>query len=164
MIQNQRQIYVCLHVSLVGVFVRWFVCADWFKHLMTVWPCQQHIAALKSEIKTCPNESKKPLRQVSWAFSALIRARKYSQRKLLRELLSAGFQGKMDFMYLPIDPRTRASRGFAFCNFTSPQARSKKESGWSNGPNQKPEMLLVPICSGLACKAYKILHMYIICY
>ena len=68
MIQNQRQIYVCLHVSLVGVFVRWFVCADWFKHLMTVWPCQQHIAALKSEIKTGPNESKKPLRQVSWAF------------------------------------------------------------------------------------------------
>ena len=68
MIQNQRQIYVCLHVSLVGVFVRWFVCADCFKHLMTVWPCQQHIAALKSEIKTCPNESKKPLRQVSWAF------------------------------------------------------------------------------------------------
>jgi hypothetical protein len=98
------------------------------------------------------------------SFSALIRARKYSQRKLLRELLSAGFQGKMDFMYLPIDPRTRASRGFAFCNFTSPQARSKKESGWSNGPNQKLEMLLVPICSGLACEAYKILHMYIICY
>ena len=30
MIQNQRQIYVCLHVSLVSVFVRWFVCADCF--------------------------------------------------------------------------------------------------------------------------------------
>ena len=33
---------------------------------------------------------------------------KYSQRKLLRELLSAGFQGKIDFIYLPLDPRTRS--------------------------------------------------------
>eukprot|EP00434_Breviolum_minutum_P012873 symbB.v1.2.011346.t1/scaffold745.1/size165919/3 len=47
---------------------------------------------------------------------------KYTQRKLLRELLAAGFQGKMDFIYLPLDPRTRSSRGFAFCNFSSPQA------------------------------------------
>ncbi|CAJ1348149.1 unnamed protein product [Effrenium voratum] len=46
---------------------------------------------------------------------------KYTQRKLLREFLSAGFQGKMDFIYLPMDPRSRCSRGFAFCNFQSPE-------------------------------------------
>lgn len=50
---------------------------------------------------------------------------KYTQRKLLRELLAAGFQGKMDFIYLPLDPRTRSSRGFAFCNFSNPQAAER---------------------------------------
>ena len=62
-----------------------------------------------------------------WRFFPV--TRKYTQRKLLRELLAAGFQGKMDFIYLPLDPRTRSSRGFAFCNFTSPQAE-KLERGW----------------------------------
>eukprot|EP00438_Fugacium_kawagutii_P025515 Skav224453 [mRNA] locus=scaffold3438:39234:39845:+ [translate_table: standard] len=47
---------------------------------------------------------------------------KYTQRMLLRELLAAGFQGKMDFMHLPIDPCTGNSRGFAFCNLTTAEA------------------------------------------
>jgi hypothetical protein len=45
---------------------------------------------------------------------------KYSQRKLLREIISAGFQGNVDFIYLPMDPRTKANRGFAFCNLDTP--------------------------------------------
>eukprot|EP00913_Durusdinium_trenchii_P023822 g22372.t1 len=47
---------------------------------------------------------------------------KYTQRKLMRELLGAGFQGKLDFIYLPMDPRSRNARGFAFCNFSTPAA------------------------------------------
>lgn len=34
----------------------------------------------------------------------------------------AGFQGKLDFIYLPMDPRSRNARGFAFCNFSTPAA------------------------------------------
>lgn len=43
----------------------------------------------------------------------------YSQRKLLREFASAGFQGLVDFFYLPMDARSRANRGFAFCNLVN---------------------------------------------
>lgn len=41
----------------------------------------------------------------------------YTQRKLLREITNAGFQGLLDFIYLPMDARSRSNRGFAFCNF-----------------------------------------------
>ncbi|CAE7393572.1 TE1 [Symbiodinium natans] len=44
---------------------------------------------------------------------------KCGQRRLLRQFLAAGFQGKLDFIYLPMDPRSRSSRGFAFVNLTS---------------------------------------------
>lgn len=40
----------------------------------------------------------------------------YSQRKLLQEFTSAGFEGLVDFFYLPKGPSTRTNRGFAFCN------------------------------------------------
>jgi hypothetical protein len=45
---------------------------------------------------------------------------KYSQRKLMREINSAGFLGRYDFFYLPMDPRSHANRGFAFLNFVVP--------------------------------------------
>mmetsp|Transcript_130065 Transcript_130065/g.277812 ORF Transcript_130065/g.277812 Transcript_130065/m.277812 type:complete len:321 (-) Transcript_130065:30-992(-) len=45
---------------------------------------------------------------------------KYTQRKLMREINGAGFMGRFDFFYLPMDPRSHANRGFAFANFLSP--------------------------------------------
>jgi hypothetical protein len=47
---------------------------------------------------------------------------KYTQRKLLREINNAGFTGQFDFLYLPMDPRSHANRGFAFINMVSVEA------------------------------------------
>jgi hypothetical protein len=47
---------------------------------------------------------------------------RYTQRKLLREINSCGFMGQYDFIYLPMDPRSHANRGFAFLNMISAEA------------------------------------------
>jgi len=47
---------------------------------------------------------------------------KYTQQKLMREINSAGFLGKYDFFYLPVQPQSRGNRGFAFVNFCTPEA------------------------------------------
>lgn len=49
----------------------------------------------------------------------------YTQRKLLRELTNAGFQGLIDFIYIPMDNRSRSNRGFAFCNFADGPTAAK---------------------------------------
>jgi hypothetical protein len=46
---------------------------------------------------------------------------KYSQRKLMKEINDAGYLGHYDFFYLPMDPRSRANRGFAFINLNTPE-------------------------------------------
>jgi len=45
---------------------------------------------------------------------------RYSQRRLMTEINGLGFQGRYDFFFLPMDPRSRANRGFAFINFEIP--------------------------------------------
>lgn len=50
---------------------------------------------------------------------------KYSQRKLVHEVNRAGFLGLYDFLYLPVDSRNHANRGFAFVNFVSAKCAQK---------------------------------------
>jgi hypothetical protein len=50
---------------------------------------------------------------------------KYTQKKLLREINGSGFMGQYDFLYLPMDPRSHANRGFAFINLVSEAAAEK---------------------------------------
>jgi hypothetical protein len=43
--------------------------------------------------------------------------RKYTQDELMSEINGAGFQGCFDFLYIPMDLRSRVNAGFAVCNF-----------------------------------------------
>jgi len=45
---------------------------------------------------------------------------KCSQRELIAELETAGFQGCFDFLYIPLDLGTMSNVGYAFINFTQP--------------------------------------------
>lgn len=41
---------------------------------------------------------------------------KYTPHKVMKEINHAGFLGRYDFFYLPMDPRSRSNRGFSFIN------------------------------------------------
>jgi hypothetical protein len=85
-------------------------------------PRSQEVSKVQADI--CP-----PAPEEAWGdqTTAMLRniPSKYTQAKLMREINGAGFLGHFDFLYLPMDPRSKVNRGFAFCNFDSAESAKR---------------------------------------
>jgi len=64
---------------------------------------------------------------------------RYTQQDLLDEINRLGFQGKYDFLYLPLDVRNRCNVGYAFVNFRSAETAAQFVKAFDKRPfrNQK---------------------------
>lgn len=82
--------------------------------------CNGEAAAARTDAPAVPNNDVSCLAGCTTVMVRNIPC-KYTQRKLMREINSTGFLGRYDFLYLPMDPRRRANRGFAFLNLDSPE-------------------------------------------
>jgi hypothetical protein len=59
---------------------------------------------------------------------------KYTRTRLIERLDEAGFRGKFDFLYLPIDFKNQCNVGYGFLNFTSPEATREFMTKFHNVP------------------------------
>jgi len=61
---------------------------------------------------------------------------KYSRTMLIEEINRHGFQGEIDYMYLPTDFTNRCNVGYCFCNFRTAAARQKFQQLFDSVPAQ----------------------------
>lgn len=68
-----------------------------------------------------------------------------TQSLLELQLISKGFAGLYDFLYMPMDSRSRGNRGFGFVNFIATESAKKFYDAF-NGcqPFDDPEQLMMP--------------------
>jgi hypothetical protein len=57
---------------------------------------------------------------------------KYTRDRLLDQLHAGGFQGEIDFLYLPIDFKNKCNVGYAFLNFRSWEACARFFASYHN--------------------------------
>lgn len=80
------------------------------------------------------------------------------KRDALLELFdSLGFQGLVDFVYLPIDFSRNSNVGYCFVNLVNPQAASALQAalqgfqGWTGSSRKVCEAVWSQLCQGLEC-------------
>jgi len=62
---------------------------------------------------------------------------RYTQRELIRELESLGFDGTFDFLYVPMDKGTMCNVGYAFVNFVNHEEAARCMQVFDNYPFTK---------------------------